>query len=955
MSDITLRGVRVHNLRDVDVTIPRGKLTVVTGVSGSGKSSLAFDTLYAEGQRRYVESLSTYARQFLERMDRPDVDGVDGIPPAVAIRQAALASGGRSTVGTVTEIQDYLRLLWARVGQTFCLKCGRPVEDDSVERITGELLREGNGGRRLLVCFPLDLKTAIKTTRPSEIIADLRTNGFSRVHLDGETVALEDLAVQRLGRRTRLPVVVDRLVARESGRARLAEAIETAYRFGHGRCLVIRQSAQGESEEIQFSSGLHCAACDLIYRHPSPVSFSFNSPLGACPACQGFGRSIELDMGLVVPDRTKTLKEKPVQPWNFKAYSGAWKDLNKAARRRNVPLDVPWEEMDPADRRWVEEGDDDFYGIAGFFRWLETKIYKVHVRVFLSRFRAYRTCASCAGARLRPEALAVRVGGLTIARASALTTVESRAFFEHLALPPMEEKIARPILLELRRRLGYLVDVGLEYLTLDRLSRTLSGGEAQRIHLASALGSGLVGVLYVLDEPSIGLHPRDNDRLIRILWSLRDLGNTVVVVEHDPAIVRAADHVLDIGPGAGERGGRIVASGSPGEISRSDASLTGRYLSGLKTVPAPGRRRLPVGGRTLVLEGARANNLRNITAEFPLGLLCCVTGVSGSGKSSLVTDTLVPALRRALGERPREVGPHDRVRGAEKIDGVVLVDQSPIGRTPRSNPITYIGAFGEIRQEFAALRDAQTRGLKAGNFSFNRPGGRCETCRGEGSVTAEMHFLADVTLICEACGGSRYTDATLAVRLRGRSIADVLAMTVSEARWFFRDRTGLGRKLDTLVDAGLGYLRLGQPATTLSGGEAQRLKLAEAVARGTRARTLYVFDEPTTGLHLDDVATLLGCFRRLLDRGHSLLVVEHHLEVIRAADWILDLGPEAAGGGGQIVASGPPEAIAADPGSITGRFLAPLLGVVRAFEPASAVGSFPADAGSLPACSRSRP
>ena len=942
MSDIELRGVRVHNLKDVDVTIPGGTLTVVTGVSGSGKSSLAFDTLYAEGQRRYVESLSTYARQFLERMDRPDVDSVDGIPPAVAIRQAALAAGGRSTVGTVTEIQDYLRLLWARIGRTVCLNCHRPVEDDSVERILTRLLGPAPGGEdragagvgvddrpaaRLLVCFPLDLRAARKTVRLPELVEHLRSNGFARVRVGGETLTLEELTPRRVGRAARLTVVVDRLSARPNSRGRLAEAIETAYRFGHGRCLVIRETPDEPSaaEELSFSAGLHCAACDRSYRHPAPSFFSFNSPLGACPSCQGFGRSIELDMGLVVPDRGKTLAEHPVEPWNFKAYSGAWKDLTKAARKRRIPLDVPWDEMDPDHRRWVEEGDDDFYGIGGFFRWLESKTYKVHVRVFLSRFRAYRTCAACAGARLRPEALAVQVGGRDIAVAAALTTAEARAFFDTLSLTPMEEEIARPILVELRRRLGYLVDVGLPYLTLDRLSRTLSGGEAQRIHLASALGSGLVGVLYVLDEPSIGLHARDNERLIGILKSLRDLGNTVVVVEHDPAIVRASDHVLDVGPGAGERGGRVVAVGSPAEVSATEASLTGRYLSGWKTVPAPGRRRRNMKGRVLVLEGARANNLLNLTVEFPLGVLCCVSGVSGSGKSSLVNDTLVPALRRAKGETVREAGPHDRLRGAEFLDGVVAVDQSPIGRTPRSNPVTYIGAFGEVRAAFAALRDARARGLTAGDFSFNRPGGRCEVCRGEGSVTAEMHFLADVTLACEACGGRRYTDATLGVRLHGRSIADVLEMTVREARWFFRDRTGLVRKLDTLVDAGLGYLRLGQPAPTLSGGEAQRLKLAEAVARGTRGSTLYVFDEPTTGLHLDDVATLLGCFRRLLDRGHSVLVVEHHLEVLRAADWIVDLGPEAAGEGGRVVAAGPPEAIAAEPASLTGRFLAPLL------------------------------
>ena len=929
MDDIQLRGVRVHNLRDVDVDIPRGRLTVLTGVSGSGKSSLAFDTLYAEGQRRYVESLSTYARQFLERMERPDVDAIEGIPPAVAIRQAAPAAGGRSTVGTVTEIQDYLRLLWARIGKTWCLKCGRPVEVDTVDRIAERFLAAGGGERRpasrLLICFPVDASAVLKTVTPAEFLDDLRANGFQRIRIDGRMMTIDEARNARLTRRCRLAVVVDRLAGREESRGRLTESLETAYRFGHGRCLIVETDEQGAVRgEHPFSSDLHCAACDIGYRRPTPAFFSFNSPLGACPSCQGFGRSIELDMNLIVPDPGKTLKQRPIEPWNFPSYSGAYDDLARAARRRKVPLDVAYAELRPEHRRWVDEGDGHFYGINGFFRWLESKTYKVHVRVFLSRFRTYRPCVDCGGARLRPEALAVKLKGLDIARAASMTTAGAQEFFACLELSPMEEEIARPILAEIRKRLAYLVDVGLEYLTLDRLSRTLSGGEAQRIHLASALGSGLVGTLYVLDEPSIGLHPRDNDRLIRILQSLRDLGNTVVVVEHDPALIRAADYVMDLGPGAGERGGRVVAAGRPEEIAACEDSLTGQYLTGWKSVHVPPRRRKAAAGRWVVIEGARANNLKNITVKFPLGALCCVTGVSGSGKSSLVSDTLYPALCRAKGENPREIGPHDRVLGVEKIDGVVLVDQSPIGRTPRSNPITYIGAFTEVREAFAATDAARALGLKPGDFSFNRPGGRCETCQGQGVVTAEMHFLADVTLTCEACGGTRYNQSTLAVRLWGRSIADVLQMTVRDAMWFFRDRPALVKKLENLVEAGLGYLRLGQAATTLSGGEAQRLKLAEAISRG-QGRTLYLFDEPTTGLHLDDVATLLSCFNRLLERGHSVIVVEHHLDVMRAADWIIDLGPEAAEAGGQVVATGPPEAVAACPGSITGCYLAPLL------------------------------
>ena len=928
MDTIRLRGVRVHNLRGLDLDLPKGKLTVITGVSGSGKSSLAFDTLYAEGQRRYVESLSTYARQFLERMDRPDVDSMDGIPPAVAIRQASMSAGGRSTVGTVTEVNDYLRLLWTRVGRTWCLKCGRLVEVDTVEKIADRFLRSDSGGspRRLLICYPLDAAAVLEKVSPAEVIADLRASGFRRLLVDGEARTLEEAEARPFTRRSRVAVAVDRLVAREESRSRLAESLETAYRFGHGRCLVVGtgQGGEGPGEEHPFSLELHCASCDIGYRLPSPAFFSFNSPLGACAGCQGFGRSIELDMDLIIPDRTKTLAQRPIEPWNFPAYGGAWKDLERAARRRKIPLDIPYERLKSAHRRWIEEGGSDFYGVKGFFEWLESRTYKVHVRVFLSRFRAYRTCPSCNGARLREEALAVKVGGLDIAQVSAMPTAAAAAFFSKLHLTDAEREIAAPVLLELRRRLRYLVDVGLAYITLDRLSRTLSGGEAQRIHLASALGSGLVGTLYVLDEPSIGLHARDNDRLIRILHSLRDLGNTVVVVEHDPAIIRAADHVVDLGPGAGERGGRVVAAGTPHEIAASEESLTGQYLSGWRVVPAARRRRRPSRSHWVVLEGARANNLKDITARFPLGLLCCVTGVSGSGKSSLVTDTLYPALRRAKGEVAREIGPFDCLTGADRIDGAVLVDQSPVGRTPRSNPVTYIGAFSEIREAFAGTEAARAAGLKAGDFSFNRPGGRCEACQGGGMVTAEMHFLADVTLTCEACGGSRYKDRTLEVQLRGRTIADVLHMTVREACSFFRDRPALVRKLSHLAEAGLGYLRLGQSATTLSGGEAQRLKLAEAISRG-KGHTLYVFDEPTTGLHLDDVATLLGCLNRLIERGNSVLVVEHHLEVVRNADWIIDLGPEAAGGGGRVVAAGPPEEIASCPRSITGRYLAPLL------------------------------
>ena len=961
MDAIRARGVRVHNLKNLDVEIPRNKLTVITGPSGSGKSSLAFDTLYAEGQRRYVESLSTYARQFLERVDRPDVDAIDGLPPAIAIQQKGTITSGRSTVGTATEIYDYLRLLYARIGRTVCTRCGREVVEESAERVVDRIQARGEG--RLTIAFPLDPGKVLGSVTPAEFLADLRANGFQRILLDGRTLSIDDPEAAGIGPSSRLAVVVDRLVLRKedaraaaeppapydaapagapaapspSGHApdapssadpgaeqrrRIADAVETAYRFGHGRLVVV----DAEGNEERFSESLHCAQCDLDYRKPTPAFFSFNSPLGACPACQGFGRSILLDPDLIVPDRNKTLAEGPVDPWNKPSYKGAYDDLKKAGKKIGLRWDVPFAKLPERQRRLVEDGDGgDWYGIKGFFEWLETKIYKVHVRVFLSRYRTYRTCTACGGGRLRPEVLAVKVGGLDIAEVSRMTIALCREFFDSLDLTAQEEEISLPILKEIRRRLRYLDEVGLDYLTLDRMSRTLSGGESQRIGLASCLGSGLVGTLYVLDEPSIGLHPRDGDRLIRVVRELKELGNTLVVVEHDEAMIRAADTVVDLGPAAGEKGGEIVAQGSPQEIARIPGSRTGVYLSGRETIAIPGRRRTPVKGRFVELLGAEANNLKGIDVRIPLGVFTCITGVSGSGKSSLIEETLHPALLRAKGrgneKAARGAGAHRELRGFDRLRDVVMVDQSPIGRTSRSNPITYVKGYDEIRRIFAATRSARIAGFDAGHFSFNVPGGRCEVCEGQGVVTTEMQFLADVVLPCEACGGKRFKGETLAIRRGGRSIADVLEMTVDEAIRFFAGHTTLIARLESLARTGLGYLRLGQPATTLSGGESQRLKLAAAM-HGGGTGVLYIFDEPTTGLHFSDVSLLLQCFEKLVRADNTVLVVEHNMDVVKCADWVIDLGPEGGEAGGRIVAEGTPDQVARASGSHTAHYLA---------------------------------
>ena len=940
-SPIVIRGARTHNLKNIDLTLPQERLIVVTGVSGSGKSSLAFDTVYAEGQRRYVESLSAYARQFLERMEKPDVDRIDGICPAIAIRQKNSVRNPRSTVGTTTEIHDYLRLLFARVGRTICRGCGAEVTRETPEEVAGRLaaLPEGT---RLLVGFthPVaaeagpagDAAPASDTgaDRVAAALDGLRRKGFGRLCLEGRASSFDNVDPALLAGRDALPVVVDRIRVGPEALPRLTEAIETAYHEGRGDAFAVE--AGGARPERTFSERFECRPCGIAYEVPRPTLFSFNSPFGACPACHGFGNVIELDMSLVVPDETKSLAAGAVEPWSRPRYRSHLADLKRAARRRDVRTTVPWSELSGEERRFVVEGDGAGYtGVRGFFAALEQKKYKVHVRVFLSRYRGYRACSDCGGTRLRREARDVRVGGRTVDEVSAFTVGAARRFFEELTLPETEAAVAERIVRELRRRVGFLSGVGLDYLTLDRLSATLSGGEAQRINLATSLGSALVGTLYVLDEPSVGLHPRDNDRLIRILGQLRDQGNTVLVVEHDADMIRSGDYVVDLGLGAGARGGHVVYAGDLGGLSRETTSLTAKYLRGDLAIPMPAarRKRLP-GSQALRVRGAAEHNLKGIDVEIPLNMLTCVTGVSGSGKSTLVHDVLYAAVKRAKGAWDKRVGRHDGIDGIELLNDVVLVDQTPIGRTPRSNPVTYLKAFDPIRELFAGTRDARARGFSASHFSFNVPGGRCDACEGEGEVRVEMQFLADVFMPCEQCGGKRFKPRVLEVTWGGLRVDEVLELTAREALQFFGSSPRVVRKLKVLDEIGLGYLRLGQPATTLSGGEAQRIKIAAHLAMRHDERSLYVFDEPTTGLHFDDVSKLLAAFTRLVEAGHTLLVIEHNLDVIKTADWLVDLGPEGGEAGGEVVAAGPPERVAEHDGSHTGRYLREALAGVRA-------------------------
>ena len=945
---LVVRGARTHNLKNVDVSLPLGQLIIVTGVSGSGKSSLAFDTIYAEGQRRYVESLSAYARQFLERMEKPDVDRIEGICPAIAIRQKNSIRNPRSTVGTTTEIHDYMRLLWARVGRTFCRQCGSEVIRETAEVVARRL---GNlpEGTRLLIGFDMpvvavpemlpggeqepdqddDVEPRVpsgsgsSTDAVAATIESLTRRGFRRLLVNGQALAVEDIDSAQFAGRAVLGVIVDRVQIAGDMRARLTDSVETAYREGGGAAFAIELPGSAEAEPMThvFSERFDCQRCGITYEVPQPRLFSFNNPFGACGTCHGFGNVIELDMDLVVPDVSKSIRQGAIEPWSKPHYRAQLTELKRQARRLNIRLDTPWQDLTDEERRLVVEGDGDFFdGIRGFFNWLERKKYKVHVRVFLSRYRGYLTCPECKGTRLRREARDVRVGGRTIDRVSALTVQEAQTFFGDLQLEPQDAAIAEKVLREIKRRLTFLSDVGLEYLTLDRLSSTLSGGESQRINLATSLGSALVDTLYVLDEPSIGLHPRDNKRLIAILRQLRDQGNTVVVVEHDADMIEVADYLVDLGLGAGEQGGRVVFAGALPDLLRDSRSLTAKYLRHELSIPVPHVRRRGTGQK-LRISGATEHNLKDIDVAIPLNALTCVTGVSGSGKSTLVHDVVYGALRRAKGNFDKRVGAFDAIDGVEYLTDAVLVDQTPIGRTPRSNPVTYMKAFDPIRELFAATKDARTRGLTASHFSFNVPGGRCEACEGEGEVRVEMQFLADVFVPCEQCDGMRFKPQVLEVRYRGRNVHQVLDLTVREALTFFSNSPKVLRRLQVLDEIGLGYLRLGQPATTLSGGEAQRIKIASHLASHTGERLLYILDEPTTGLHFDDIAKLLSAFRKLLEAGHTLLVIEHNLDVIKTADWIIDLGPEGGEAGGFVVAAGTPEQIAANPASHTGRFL----------------------------------
>jgi excinuclease ABC subunit A len=919
---IEVRGARVHNLKNISFTIPVNELTVVTGVSGSGKSSLAFDTVYAEGQRRYVESLSAYARQFLERMDKPDVDEVIGIAPAIAIRQKNSTRNPRSTVATQTEIFDYLRLLFARVGQTFCHVCGREVKKDSPESAAQEILNGLAAGTRFYVLFPAETEIVqnpkSKVQNPIPHLLSLMQKGFTRLFRDGETIELQKPEDYPFTDFEGTFVLIDRLKADESIRQRLVDSLEICFR--ESRTAIIQTAEKGEPQTLKFSDRFLCKYDNTLYEEPEPRLFSFNSPFGACPTCQGFGNSIGVDFDLVIPNPLLSLKEGAIDPFTKPQHDWAQKELLRFARNSDIPIDVPFADLTEFQQKAILEGAPGWRGIRGFFAWLETKKYKLHVRVFLAKYRGYTPCPECHGGRLRQAARDVKIDGKNLPEIVNLSISDAGKFFDELTLSEEREKIAEKLLLEIRRRLKFLVDVGLDYLTLDRLASTLSGGEAQRIQLATNLGSSLVGALYVLDEPSIGLHPRDNTRLVNLLKNLRDIGNTVLVVEHDEEMMRAADRILDIGLYAGELGGNVIFEGDFDDLLEDEDSLTAKYLRGEAEIKIPHTRRKP-SKRKLEIVGAREHNLKAVDAEIPLDMLVCVTGVSGSGKSTLIHDIIYAGLKKQRGEWQGQVGLFKEIKGGDYIDDIILVDQSPIGRTPRSNPVTYIKAYDAIREVFSNTNAAKTHGYDASHFSFNVPGGRCEVCQGSGTVTVEMQFLADVELTCEECHGTRFKAEILDVKYKGKNIHEVLQMTIREALFFFKDVNKLVNKLKVLEAVGLGYLRLGQSATTLSGGEAQRVKLAAHLAQKTKTKTLYIFDEPTTGLHFDDINKLLAAFRALLDNGASLLVIEHNLDVIKTADYVIDLGPEGGTGGGCIVATGTPEEIVKSKNSHTGRYL----------------------------------
>lgn len=909
---IIISGARQNNLKNITLELPRNKLIVFTGVSGSGKSSLVFDTIYAEGQRRYVESLSAYARQFLERMNRPDVDYIQGISPAVAIEQKPPAKNPRSTVGTTTEIYDYLRLLFARIGKTYCEVCGNEVVRHTTNSVI-EKMKQFPDGRRLLITFPLPHH---KKKTLKEELKFILTKGFYRIYYNGEIIDLNEKLDTKLDRE-KVKVIVER-VSLDSSQVEVAysDSIETAFNEGEGYLILIDYE---EKKEYQFSKFFECHG--KKYEEPEPRLFSFNNPFGACPTCQGFGRIISIDWDLVIPDKRKSLDNGAIEPFTKKHFSQYQRELIRAAIQNGVRTNVPFEKLTEPELKVIFKGTRGFIGLERFFEMIQEKNYKIYYRIFLSKYRGYSVCPDCEGSRLRKEALNIKVGGKKISELIKMPLNRLMQFFYEIQLTDYDWKVGERIILEIRKRIKFLVDVGLGYLTLDRLSSTLSGGETQRINLASVLGSAMVGALYILDEPSIGLHPRDNSKLIKILHQLRDIGNTVLVVEHDPEMIKEADYIVDMGPGAGIHGGEVVFYGTYNELIQSKHSLTAQYLSRVKQISLPTKRRIPREARIKII-GARENNLKNIDVEIPLGIFVCITGVSGSGKSTLVNDILYPAIRKLKHNENLTVGKHTAIEGLGYITDAEIVDQSPIGRSSRSNPATYTKAYDYIRELFAQRPQAQARGYTPGYFSFNVPGGRCETCQGEGFVKIEMQFLADIYLTCEDCKGKRFKKEVQEILYKGKNIVDVLEMTIEEALEFFGDQRKIVQRLRPLVDVGLGYLKLGQPSTTLSGGEAQRIKLAEKlIPRDSYEHILYIFDEPTTGLHFNDISKLLKCFDALINQGNSVLVIEHNLDVIKYADWIIDLGPEAGENGGEIIAQGTPEEIIKCKNSHTGEYL----------------------------------
>jgi len=906
---IRIKGARQNNLKNLDLEIPLNRITVVTGVSGSGKSSLAFDTLYAEGQRRYVETFSPYARQFMDRMDRPQVDAIEGIPPAIAIDRKDPVRTSRSTVGTMTEITDYVKLLYARLGQLHCRNCGKPVFPETPEYIWKKL-KDLPAGSEVIITFPYPYPN--KGVSVDQVCLELGSMGFTRFLHDGRIMPLEEWKPGIQG--TDLNIVADRVLLGGQDQARIVDSVEQGFGFGGGRIDV----RIGKDRHLAFSNVLECARCKISYKAPLPNLFSFNSPIGACDTCRGFGRNIDIDLDLIVPDHRLSLEEGAIKPWgDAQRLRMEFEDLMVFCRKNKIPTKIPFQQLTKAQEKMIVDGTRDYYGIRGFFKWLETKTYKMHVRVFLSRYRSYTVCRHCNGTRFKEEPLLYRLGGLNVGQVYAMNVQEAGVFFKTFKVPRKDDA-GQLVLDEINGRLRYLQDVGLGYLTLDRQSRTLSGGEVQRVALASALGSSLVNTLYVLDEPSIGLHPRDTHRLIGLLKRLRDLNNTVVVVEHDYDIIRKSDYVLDLGPGAGEQGGEVMYFGPTGDLN---GSLTGQYLMGKRQIPLPAQRRGTDRTRWLTIRGATENNLKGIQVRIPLGVFICLTGVSGSGKSTLGEEVLYKAVKWAKGDPQGRPGNHREIKGLRHISDAVLVDQRPIGRTPRANALTYAKAMDPIRHLLAGTPEARNQGLGVSHFSFNTAGGRCETCRGEGFEKIEMQFLSDVFVSCPDCGGKRFEDDVLGITFRGKNIHDILSMTVVQALDFFKDYPKISKALGPLAHVGLGYIRLGQPINTLSGGEAQRLKLSRYLKKGDGKARLFIFDEPTTGLHFHDIEKLLSALQDLVDDGNTVLVIEHNMDVIKTADWIIDLGPEGGDNGGRVVVAGPPEKVANHKTSHTGRFL----------------------------------